>query len=292
MRKRCSRSGATTGASGYGSTLTLEILARAALAHVNPALLADSSRDPKDWNNLYYALGGKPRAAKFVPKSVDITSVFDRLSDIWTSFDSDRVGIAKAHITKRNEELHAGANPFDAGSGDWLGEYYDVCAALLESMGESLASLLGDKEAGVAKKLVTAAKDESAKAVNKAIHQHRRSWEAVSKRYTLRLRASIWAAQHVGHRVTCPACKSQAVVTGEPIAEPHATISGGMVTEKQDHLPSKFECIACGLKIVGLARIAAARLGNTYTSTRTYNLEEYFGDRTEFEGFEDDNNEP
>jgi hypothetical protein len=38
---------------GRESTFVLEFVARAALAHVNPALLAD----PQDWNNLYYALG-------------------------------------------------------------------------------------------------------------------------------------------------------------------------------------------------------------------------------------------
>ena len=67
------------------------------------------------------------------------------------------------------------------------------------------------------------------------------------------------------------------------------------MVEKQDFLASKFECVACGLKIAGFARISAAGLANSFTLTRTYDLNEYFGgpDRPDYyDGFEDDNNEP
>ena len=60
------------------STLVLELLGRAALARVNPALLAEA----KDWNNLYFSLGFTPTATKFVPKSIDVSTVFSRLQEI------------------------------------------------------------------------------------------------------------------------------------------------------------------------------------------------------------------
>ena len=60
------------------STLALELLARATLAHISPTLLAD----PKDWNNTLHALGMAPKAAKFVPRSVDISQVIVRLQEI------------------------------------------------------------------------------------------------------------------------------------------------------------------------------------------------------------------
>ncbi len=48
----------------FWSTLLLELLARAALSHISPVLLAD----PKDWNNAYHALGFSPKASKFAPE--------------------------------------------------------------------------------------------------------------------------------------------------------------------------------------------------------------------------------
>src|SRR2546421_295754 len=58
----------------FWSTLSLELLARAALAHISPVLLADVRSD--SWRHLFYALGHAPKAAKFVPKSIDISEVF------------------------------------------------------------------------------------------------------------------------------------------------------------------------------------------------------------------------
>jgi L-asparagine oxygenase len=55
----------------FWSSLTLELIARSALAKVSPVLLADHT----NWNNLYYALGNIPNASKFSPKSITIAEV-------------------------------------------------------------------------------------------------------------------------------------------------------------------------------------------------------------------------
>lgn len=62
---------------GLWSALSLELLARAALAHISPTLLADAS----DWRNLMYALGNPPTAKKFSPASISTNEVLRRLSD-------------------------------------------------------------------------------------------------------------------------------------------------------------------------------------------------------------------
>ncbi len=74
----------------HWSTLSLELLARAALAHISPTLLADE----RNWNNVYYALGHKPKASKFVPSSIGIVAVFNRLREILPDFTPD-MGHAK-----------------------------------------------------------------------------------------------------------------------------------------------------------------------------------------------------
>src|SRR5919202_1021166 len=116
----------------FWSTLSLELLARAALAHINPALLAD----PKDWNNLYHALGFQPKSKKFTARSIDITTVLNRLQEVLPSFTKELENFGSIHMHRRNEELHSGNTPFDSfSSSGWLPTYYQTCEVLLKSMG-------------------------------------------------------------------------------------------------------------------------------------------------------------
>ena len=80
-------------------------------------------------------------------------------------------------------------------------------------------------------------------------------WEAkdVAEREPLSQKAGIWATRQHGHRVTCPACASQALVMGTAISAPVKRLEDDLIIEVQDHLPTKFECVACNLKIAGLS---------------------------------------
>ncbi|HZR35304.1 MAG TPA: hypothetical protein VFA75_07995 [Nevskia sp.] len=274
---------------GLTSTFVLEFLARAALANISPALLADS----KSWNNLYFSLGHTPNAPKFIPKSIDITEVFGRLRDTIPTFTTELEGFAAQHISRRNEELHAGSTPFDGLSTSWLARFYETCTVLLASIGEDLSLLIGDKESKVATKLIAASKDESAKAVAKAIAAHKTVWDSKSPEEQKKLarKASVWATRQAGHRVVCPACSNEALVSGSAISEPLRKLDGDLIVEAQEYLPSKFECIACQLKIAGLSQLSASGLGATYKSTSTYDAAEYYAPEDEHPGFDDDNNE-
>ncbi len=99
----------------FWSSLTLELLARAALANMSPTLLAESKdrSNAKDWNNLYFALGHSPKAKKFVPHSIGLAEVFSRLGQILPEFDARLVGFGTLHLQRRNEELHSGSTPFE-----------------------------------------------------------------------------------------------------------------------------------------------------------------------------------
>ena len=101
-----------------------------------------------------------------------------------------------------------------------------------------------------------------------------------------------WATRHEGHRVSCPSCDSDAVVTGTAIAAPLKSFDGELIVETQQYLPSKFECVACQLKIASLSQLAACGLGNTYKATFTYDLAEYYTPNDDYAGYEEDNNEP
>ena len=271
------------------STFVLEIIARAALAHVNPALLADS----QSWANLYFALGQEPKGKSFIPKSIEFGAVIERLGQIIPEFDETLRGFAIAHLAKRNEDLHSGATPFDTIGTGWRAQFYQTCELLLVFMGSTLEKMFGEEEADVAKKLIEAANDQSAKSVDKAIKAHRTVWEGKDdkEREELRSQALAWATKNAGHRVKCPSCESRALVTGEPAAPPTIKLEDAPIIQTQGHLSSKFECIACGLKISGLAQIRASGLADTYTATTVDSVLSFYEEAFMGAYFEPDNNE-
>jgi hypothetical protein len=253
---------------GLLSTFVLEFLARAALANISPALLAD----PKSWNNLYFSLGHSPTTPKFIPKSIDTVEVFIRLRDTVPSFTTELEGFSVQHVSRRNEELHTGSLAFDGLSTSWLSRFYETAEVLLTAMADDLSSLVGDEESKLARQLIVASKDESAKAVAKAITAHKTVWESkeAEEKAKLMQQASVWSTRQNGHRVVCPACTNKALVRGEPISQPIRKLDGDLIVETQEYLPSKFECVACQLKIAGLSQLSACGLGSTYKSTSTY----------------------
>lgn len=275
------------------STLSLELLARAALARISPVLLADG----KDWNNLLYGLGLEPKATKFIPRSIEISVVFSRLRELVVEFAPELEGFCLSHMSRRNEELHTGDTPLDTiKNSAWLPGYYRACDVLLKSLGESLEGFLGKEEAKVASELISAAADESAKAVKKALNAHEVVWagKEATEKEELTTQAATWATRMDGHRVVCPACGCRAIVTGAPIAAPIKKMVDDEITETQQYLPSRFECIACGLKISGLSQLAAAGLGDAYSATFVYDAAEYYASEKddEYSGYEPDFNEP
>ena len=273
------------------SSLSLEFLARAALANVSPALLADS----KDgWASLFHALGFKPTEPKFTPKSIAVSEVFRRLAAILPEFSKENSDFGILHTGRRNSELHSGDAAFEGiNASKWQPDYYHTSEILLRSMGMSLPDLIGEDEAHIAAKLIEAATDVSAKAVLGDIEEHKKKWLTwpPEERSAQAQAATIWATRQNGHRVPCPACTSQALVVGEPVTAPVQKLDDDEITETQEHLPNRFECIACGLKISGLSRLSAAGLSERYKKTQVYDAAEYYAPQDDYAGYEEDNNE-
>ncbi len=273
------------------SSLSLEFLARAALANVDPTLLVDSSNN---WQGIYHALGHTPNDPKFRPKSIGVSEVFRRLTAIHDSFTREHESFCISHTERRNTELHTGEAAFDdVPSSTWQPRFYQCCEVLLASMGMSLEDFVGRDEAKAAKKQIAASQDESAKAIKGDVEAHRKVWSKKPKleREKLVAQSGVWAARHDGHRVSCPSCASTALVSGEPVAPPTTKLVGDEIKVTQKYLPSQFECVACGLKINGLSRLAVVGLGERYKKTETFDAVEYYAPPDEYEGYEDDNNE-
>lgn len=272
----------------HWSSLALELLARAALSHISPTLLADA----KGWDNTYYALGHPPITTKFSPVSIGISEVLTRLQVILPAFTPEMQTNARTHMGRRNEELHSGGSPFTGvNSTAWLPGVYEACSVLAKSVGKDLTFMVGEEEAGTAKTLIDAARDKSAKAVKGLIHARVEVWSSKSQadRDRLAEQARVWATPYSGHRVKCPACGSDALVYGRATGNLLKSIKDDEITERQQHLPSRFECIACGLRIASYAQLMDCGLGGSYTSTSVYNLADYYNDM--LHEYEEDNNE-
>ena len=274
------------------STFSLELLARAALSTFSPTLVADSRNS---WGNLLYALGIQPKTANFIPRSIDISEVLRRLQDLIPDFTPELESFCRRHMSKRNEELHSGATPFVGFSvTSWLPTYYQACAVLLSSMGDSLDRFVGSLESDVADAMIIAARDESAKSIRGAVNAHKVVWNnnSAEDKERLALQSSTWATRQLGHRVPCPACNCEAILFGSPIAPPLKTITKDEITETQEYLPSRFECVACNLKISGLSQLSAVHLGDTYNATFTYEAIDYYASEDHYSEYEPDFNEP
>lgn len=275
------------------TSLSLELLARAALANVHPALLADFDRNG---SNLISALGFEPVEKKFAPKSVPVSEVFRRLTVTVPDFLAEHESFGIQHTSLRNAELHSGELAFDGVKGaTWQPRFYATCSVLLGSMGMKLHQFVGVDEAQAAEKLMTAAADDGAKAVQGEVEAHQKVWLAKGEpeRQALATQAEVWAARQSGHRVKCPACESIALVSGRPVAAASKKLVDDMIVERQEYLPTHFECIACGLKINTLSRLAVVGLADRYTSTQEYDAAEYYAPpQDEWDRYEEDNNEP
>lgn len=272
---------------GLWSALSLELLCRAALSHVSPILLADS----KNWRNLTYALGNEPTIKKFSPTSISTSEAISRLSEVIPGITEEIADFCLLHTQKRNIELHTGEAIFAAsGTSKWLPKFYQSCKVLLESMGKGLSDFIADYQQ--AESMINSLKDATAQSVQQDIKAHAKVWSNKSddQKQELVLQATIWATRQTGHRVQCPSCSSPSLLQGSPSGSVSTKIDADKVIQKQSMLPATFECIACGLKILGFSKLVACELGDAFTSTTTYSAAEFFELYTE-DDLEDARNE-
>jgi hypothetical protein len=216
------------------------------------------------------------------------------LSSIFPGFNQELESFCVLHTGRRNAELHSGETKFDGVLGSsWQPRFFQACEALLVAMGLTLDDFVSDDEVKVARKLIAAAADDSAKAVRGDVEAHKKVWLAKNdeERSALAASARVWATKEAGHRVLCPACQSVALVIGEPISVPNKILEDDQIVETQQYLPNIFQCIACSLKISGLSRLSVVNLGDRYTKTTFYDAAEYYAPKDEYEGYDDDNNE-
>jgi hypothetical protein len=263
---------------GLWCSLGLELLARAALASISPALLAEPDREHK---NLLHTLDKQFEIPQ--PKSINASLVFQLCLKIFPAFTSDDSKIAAALLNRRNEELHSGAAAFDEyDPSKWLAGYYHACQSLCNALGQTLTDLFGQEEAEFAEKLLAEDRGNLKARVLGAIASYKKLFDSKTpeekrsaREEAETLAQSLSTKRH--HRVVCPACGSGATVQGVLFGKEHVTHEDDEIVVRQSVSPTDFSCSACGLHLTTYAALETAGLGSPYTRTTRSSPEDYYG---------------
>ena len=262
------RSGATF---ALWSILALETLARATLAKVHPALLAD----PREGANIMYAFG---YGAAKNPRSISMSTVLKRCQVVIPTFTEAEVKFAVGLIERRNAELHTGKPAFeDLPTHLWLARYYSVVELLLDAQGRSLEDLLGESEAAAAAQMIAATRteirDEVFAAIRTKKHELKDSPPVPGTIYAL----PILPLGYRSRETECPACNSAAVLIGEVVGAGKVRVEEDQLVDVVPVLPTSFACQVCQLGIEGHTRLHAVDMGGQFTVEERYDIDEYYG---------------
>lgn len=262
---------------GLWCAMGLELLTRSAVASVSPTLLADP--DPSHQNLLHALNLGSSKSKR---KSLITVQVLSLCQTLITEFTEYHFKISSAIINQRNEELHTGSAAFDDyPTSQWIGGFYKCCKILSEFQGESLNSLLGDEIEKEANIILAEVLEEVIGKTKSQIAAHKKVFESKAEEDQTTLKtesekSSERLAYREHHRINCPSCDSVATVIGEPFGKDNIETKDDAIIVRQSILPTKFQCIACELKINGYNALTAVNLSNHYTRRTTYSPEEYF----------------
>lgn len=265
------------------AALALELLGKAALASVHPALIVD----PNSYESLLVACG-KPVTDN--TRSIGAKTVYERLKSLSKEFDERAAKFCILMANRRNEELHSGSSPTgDLDPRAWVSEYWRLTDVLSRMTSRTLEAWLGDEESARARSVVSDASHVLVAAVESRISRARAAFD---KKYPSDSseRAGVLAMMAnavlpVSHRellrslsdytrAPCPACGASGWLFGEeagsyrqPIEFDHETSSAWQV-ETVSYYTEVFVCGACALILNGRVELDAAELPEEYEEER------------------------
>jgi hypothetical protein len=278
------------------ASLALELLGKAALAKVHPALVAD----PTHYQSLFAACG---RQLSPDIKTITAKTLFDRLSHIEKDFDSRHQKFCEQMALRRNAELHSGESPFSGMSAEaWEREFWGAIEIVLGMQDETLESWLGAEDSKAPAKIIEQAEEALQWAVKhritrckedfeKKLQDPKRRQETIEESKKLTWNDYTWDGRD---RCTCPACRSSGFLGGtlwneEVIESDPGWQDYGPDGEEYGEPPSEvvektftvetFVCPVCGLRLYGKNEIATANLPEEFSSreAREREFEEEYG---------------
>ena len=252
------------------SAVSLELLGKAMLARVHPALVAD----PQDADSLFLPCG---KAFTVSPRTIISKTVFARIARLSKGFDQTQVAFCTLMMNRRNADLHSGELPFEGLNPDtWAAKFWRATELMLETNGMGLSDWLGDIEAQRAAELINAAATVLQQAVEARVEKHRAALEEtyLSDNSKARIRQQakggalvrlIDFGTHDGDILiseTCPACDSDGMLSADHWAEDEGEVDweSGTETVMVHYTSLAFRCGVCKLRLDGQEELEHAGL--------------------------------
>lgn len=251
------------------ASLALELLGKAALAGVHPALVAD----PTHFQSLFSACG---RQISSDIKTIAAKTLFERLSHVEKTFDSRHQKFCEQIALRRNAELHSGESPFSGMDAKvWEREFWGAIEVILNMQSESLESWLGAQDAKVPLELLAQTEQALKWAVQNRVARSREDFETKNK--DLKKRQEI--VESGGNRLrsdyllkfnvetdkfisrVCPACGASGLLGGhlwtEEVVDEVNPEDPMIEYTDETYTCEEFVCPTCDLHLFGTKEVAA-----------------------------------
>lgn len=263
----------------FWSTLALELLARATLAKIHPALLADPQH--KQGESVLYACGiGDAKEAR----SIEAATLFKRCRIVVPNFTDEDRDTCLELLRRRNEELHTGTPVFeDLPTRLWLSDYYRICALLLSFQGHTLADLFGADEATAAEEMIQTAKRDTIDKVRRLIGEAKGRFQRLeqdeqTRQREIAIQMNLLSGIPLSKHVICPACGADARINGKQVSASEPKLQDDMIMREIVILPTTFKCYSCDLMLEGYSQLDAAGLGGQFTKTEMHDPLKYYNE--------------
>ena len=249
------------------AVMSLEVLGKAALAHIHPALVAD----PQDLESLLAACG-VAKSPDF--RTIQAKTVFSRCKRLVKGFDETCERFCLQMASDRNAELHSGSVPFTGVTLDtWQPKLWHCIQLLAGGQGETLDTLLGADEALAANSIISDASQALAAAVRGRVDRARSEFaigrSSDERRYVADA-AKVAVRAQLGNDSTeceCPACGCVGILSGN--------LTNEEVIDRDEDEPwcrwvnqtysaELFRCVACKLHLEGEQELDAAAISNEF----------------------------
>jgi len=262
---------------GFWSALSLELLARAALAKIHPVLLAD----PQDGKNILYVFG--VAIPKGEPMSIPAKSVYTRCLSLISEYDEKALQHCLFMARARNTEVHSGDSGFEQMTHNrWQPEHYRVIKTLCDFLQEDLEGFFDLKEASAIEDVLAASSKEIEGVAKGKVKTNTAWFKGLPETERDELgAAAIEAAKTIlGPHVfdkehKCAACSSIGLLSGDRDVGRNVKLDDGNLIETITVMSARFCCGACRLDL-NREELIAVGMSPTFTHERWVDPVEHF----------------
>lgn len=258
------------------ASLAFELLGKAALCKLNPALIADPIDDGK---SLLLSSGIGSDYSNF--KSIPAKAVFSRCARAFRPFNA----VAAGRIAgDRNAELHSAMLPYAIAKEDshWQ-DFWSQTVILLAALDRELEDLVGSSHVHEVERFLARKAEANAHRVTALVERAKQRYELIAAgSFTTKMSSELPGAtyflQDFSEATTCPACGLYGELTGDYIEDAEDLYEDeGTVMEIVTVASDNFSCSHCGLTLAGEELIGLANLPLSFQveQEKKIELEEY-----------------